>query len=252
MRFFVSDFHFGTIGQSDFPALSNFKDFCEKNLSSDDELYILGDFFDFWIEYKNFVPAKFIEIFAILLNVKNRGIKIFIIRGNHDFIRGKFFENLGFYVFDKEIKFEQNGKNVLCIHGDGLSGNFAFFVVKFILTNNFFQFLYKLLPSTFAVWLAETLSDLSRKKNKYEIKGEAKKEKYRQYAFNFADKKSCDILIMGHSHVSDLTAKNNKIYANSGVWFELPTYVVLEENKILLKEFRESVEKDIILCEKEF
>lgn len=249
MKFFVSDSHFGTIRQSDFPALSDFEDFCEKNLSDGDELYILGDFFDFWIEYKRFIPAKFIEVYKILLNTKNRGIKIFIVRGNHDFFRGNFFENLGFSVFDSEIEFTQNEKKIICLHGDNTSKNAK--ITKYVLRNGFFQFLYKILPPDFAVWLAESLSNLSRNKNKNIVKNETLKKKWQKKAFNYLDKKNCDILIMGHSHIPDLTAKNNKIYANSGAWFEVPTYVVLEKNKILLKEFRRSAEKDIILIEKE-
>lgn len=252
MKFFVSDFHFGTIGRSDLPAKTNFESFCETNLSIDDELYILGDFFDFWMEYKSFVPAKFVEIYAILLNAKKRGIKIFFVRGNHDFIRGDFFENTGFKVFDKQIKFEQNGKKILCIHGDALSKNIFYKAINFFLTNGFFQFLYKLLPPFFAVWLAETSSNLSRRKNKYKLNKKSWNEKYRKYAFNFAEKNKCDILIMGHSHISDLIARNDKIYANCGAWFESPTFILLDKNKIFLKEFRGGKEKDIILCEKEF
>lgn len=248
VKFFVSDFHFGTIGRSDFSALSHFENFCGKNLSSGDELYILGDLFDFWIEYKNFVPAKFTEVYSILLNAKKRGVKIFIARGNHDFFRGEFFEKQGISAFDGAMKFEQNGKKFLCIHGDGISGNPFRSVVMSVLRNGFFQFLYKLLPPDFAVWFAETLSDLSRKKP---TDKKSQKEKYLKHAFNFAEKKNCDVLVMGHSHIPDLAAEKGKIYANCGVWFEKPTFIELKENRIFLKELRTNGEKDIILCEKE-
>jgi len=249
LKYFVSDFHFGVKSQFDFSILSSFESFCEKILANGDELYILGDFFDFWIEYKNFVPSKFVKIYATLLNAQKRGVKIFIVRGNHDFIRGNFFDNLNISVFDNEIRFEQNGRKFLCTHGDEISKSSGYSAMKSVLRNGFFQFLYKLIPPDFAVWFAETLSSLSRKKNGGETKSETRKSKYRKNAFDFAEKENCDILIMGHSHIPDLSLTNNKIYANSGVWFEKPTYIMLEENKILLKEFRDGNEKDVVLHE---
>ena len=248
-KFFISDFHFGTDGQIDPIKLSDFEFFCEKNLSDGDELYILGDFFDFWIEYKNFVQAEFAEIYTILTNAKKRGVKIFIVRGNHDFFRGNFFQNLGFSVFDNEVKFEQNGKKILCIHGDAVAGNSSYLLMKSVFRSSVFQFLYKMLPFNSALCFAQYLSGLSRKKNRRSENQDSRKAKYRTLAFNFAEKENCDILIMGHSHIPNLTASANKIYANCGAWLENPTFIVLEENKIQLKEFRGKNKENIVLQE---
>lgn len=250
LKFFVSDCHFGAVGNNDSEVSAILEEFCSKNLTRGDELYILGDFFDFWIEYGNFVPSNFVPIYNILLNQKARGIKITLVCGNHDFMCGSFFENLGFCLFNNEIKFEHNGKKILCIHGDGISGSFAYSIIKSVLKNRFFQFLYKCLPSDFALFFMETVSNLSRKKNISKVLSEKRKERYRKYAVDFAAKKNCDILIMGHSHIADLFESNGKIIANCGAWFEKPTFIVLDGNKILLKEFHGGREKDIILCEK--
>jgi UDP-2,3-diacylglucosamine hydrolase len=250
MKFFLSDFHFGANTETDGLIFSQFENFCNL-LSTEDELYILGDFFDFWIEYETVVQADFIELYSILQNTVKRGIKVFMVRGNHDFIRGKFWKKLGIEVFDKSIIFELNGKKFYCTHGDEVKGKRS--ITKLVLRNGFFQFLYKLLHPDFAIWLAGSLSELSRKKDLIAVKSEEKrKKKWRKRAFRFIDEKNCDVLIMGHSHIFDLAVSDGKIYANSGFWFDRPTFIAIEKNKIFLKEFCKNVEKDIILSEMEF
>jgi UDP-2,3-diacylglucosamine hydrolase len=250
MKFFVSDFHFGASGKKDNLSVSQFEEFCH-SLPKGGELYILGDFFDFWMEYSSVVRADFVNIYSILLNTLKRGVKIFFVRGNHDFFRGKFLQNLGIKVFDSNISFDHGGKKVFCMHGDGLTGALKHSIMKFIMRNGFFQFLYGLLHPDFAIWLAQSCSELSRKKNRNAHSFDERKKKYRRCAFNFADKNACDILIIGHSHICDLVKVDGKIYANGGVWFEKPTYVLLDEKKVFLKEFGGDLRKDIILEEKE-
>ena len=250
LKYFVSDFHFGAGLAGDDKSLSRFERFCS-SLSCDAQLYILGDFFDFWIENKYTVRLDFVEIYTLLVNAKKRGIKIFMIRGNHDFIRGSFFEKLGLEVFNDEIKFEIGEKKTCCIHGDGISRDFFYSAMKFILRSAFFQFFYKTFHPTISIWLAQFASDLSRKKNKKTVKSATRKERYRKYALEFLEKRELDVLIMGHSHIFDLHKSSGKIYANCGAWFEKPTYVFFDGNKLFLKEFCGDIENDVILEETE-
>jgi UDP-2,3-diacylglucosamine hydrolase len=250
MRYFVSDFHIGSKERAESGFIREFNVFCT-SLSSGDELCILGDFFDFWIEYKNFVRSDFVEVYSILQNAVQNGINVYMVRGNHDFMRGDFLKKLGIKVFDNSVEFKVCNKKILCIHGDGISGDFWYSVLKFILRNGFFQFSYKLLPPFFTVWFAEIFSGLSRKKNKKNVKSANRKEKYRKYALKFTEKYGSDVLIMGHSHIFDLYKTSGKIYANCGVWFEKSTYILLQENKLFLKEFCGNLENDVILEETE-
>jgi UDP-2,3-diacylglucosamine hydrolase len=250
MKYFVSDFHFGANARVDNLTFSRFETFCNSLLEGD-ELYILGDFFDFWIEYKTVARSDYVEIYFVLLDTKKRGVKIFLFRGNHDFFRGDFLKKFSAEIFDKDVKFEQNGKVFFCTHGDEIKNDSAYSIIRFIFRNAFFQFLYKLLHPDFAVYLANLFSKLSQKKNAEKVKSEERKERYRKCAFEFLSKKNCDILIAGHSHICDLVKSGDKIYANSGVWFEKPTYILLDEKKLFLKEFCGDLQKDIILEEKE-
>jgi UDP-2,3-diacylglucosamine hydrolase len=249
-RYFVSDFHFGAKKEQDDIIIDSFEAFCS-SLKDGSHLYILGDFFDFWIEHKYTVRADFIEIYSILTNVRKRGIEISMIRGNHDFIRGSFFKKNGIGIFDDKIEFEVNKKKVCCLHGDGISGDFTYGFMKSIFRNSFFQFLYKTIHPTISIFLAQLVSKLSRKKNIKTVKSDARKEAYRKYALGFAEKFNFDILIMGHSHIPDLLKANGRIYANSGVWFEEPIYILFEENKLFLKKFCGDLSQDIILDEME-
>lgn len=253
MKYFVSDFHFGAKKPAEDLIVSQFENFCN-SLSDGDELYILGDFFDFWIEYKSVVRADFALIYSILLSTKRRGIEIFMIRGNHDFIRGSFLESLGIKLFDKEVKFEQNGKKVFCAHGDEITGRLWRKIVARVFRNSFSQFFYKVLHPDFAIGLAQACSELSRNKSKSKKndRSDERKQKYRECAFRLANTENYDLVILGHSHICDLAKAEEKIYANSGIWFERPTYLLLDEKKIFLKEFSGDLQKDIILEEKEF
>jgi len=250
LKYFVSDFHFGAGLAGDDKSFAQFERFCSL-LPCDAQLYILGDCFDFWIEHKYTVRLDFVKIYTVLINTKKRGVKIFMVRGNHDFIRGNFFEKLGFEVSNDEIKFETGVKKVCCIHGDGISRDFFYSAMKFILRSAFFQFFYKTLHPTISIWLAQLASYLSRNKNKEDVKSATRKERYRKYALEFLEKHRFDVLIMGHSHIFDLYKAGGKIYANCGAWFEKPTYVSLYENKLFLKEFCGDIENDVVLEEVE-
>jgi UDP-2,3-diacylglucosamine hydrolase len=251
MKYFVSDLHFGANAEDEKLAEFVFENFCNA-LPSDSELCILGDFFDFWIEYSSVVPAEFTRIYSVLLNTRKRGVKINFVRGNHDFFKGGFLKTLGVEIFDKNFCFEQNGKTFFCTHGDDIKSGIARFLLRFVMRNALCQFLYKLLPPFFAVKLMKTVSEWSRKKNVGNANTLPRKEKYRNCAFRFVDKKRSHILIAGHSHICDLVRHGKKIYANCGIWSEKPTYIEIVEKKIFLKEFcGTDLCKDVVLEEKE-
>lgn len=250
LKYFISDFHFGAGRKSESAEILNFDKFCS-SLPNDSHLYILGDFFDFWIEHKYTVRSDFVEIYSILINAKKRGIKISMIYGNHDFMHKNFMNKLGIEVYENKIEFETGDKKVCCLHGDGITGDLFYAAMKSIFRNKFLQSLYKTIHPTISIWFGQCVSKLSRKKNKKYVKFPSRKERYRKYALNFAEKFGFDIMIMGHSHISDLFKTDKKIYANSGVWFENPTYVLLRENKLFLKEFCGGSQEDIILSETE-
>jgi len=251
MRFFISDLHFAALKQDKTRAISVFEAFC-RALPQDGELCILGDFFDFWIEYRYFVPADFVEIYAILLELKSRGVKVKFVRGNHDFMRGDFLKILGVEIFDRIYEFEQNGKKILCTHGYEISGNVLQYLLSAVLRSAVCQFLYKLLPGDFAIWLMKSLSEQSRKKDDGKTDASLRKAKYRECAFNFAVGNDCDILIAGHSHIGDLFEREGKIYANCGIWAKRPTYIAVAGKKIFLKEFcGNDLRNDVVLEEKE-
>ncbi|MDR0304317.1 MAG: UDP-2,3-diacylglucosamine diphosphatase [Chitinispirillales bacterium] len=250
LKFFVSDFHFGSNIIDDGISTSLFDRFCS-SLPYGSNLYILGDLFDFWIEHRYTVRADFAKIYSIFINAKKHGIKIFIVRGNHDFMYGDFLKKLGIESINDMFEFEIAEKKVCCLHGDEIFEDPAYNVMKSVFRNKILQSLYKSIHPTFSISLAQSVSKLSRKKNKKSVTSFERKERYRKYAADFSNKKNYDILIMGHSHICDLVRINSKIYANSGVWFEKPTYVLIDENKIFLKEFFGDLESDAVLEEVE-
>src|SRR5690242_11101594 len=86
-------------------------------------LYIVGDLFDFWFEYRSSIPRRYFAILATLAQVRAAGVPIVYLGGNHDFWLGSFItEDLGIEVHDGAVTVEAQGRRLWVHHGDGLIG----------------------------------------------------------------------------------------------------------------------------------
>ena len=138
MIYFISDAHLGhekkdinrTVEDTLIAFLGKIQSDCEK-------LFIVGDLFDYWFEYKSVIPKIYIRTLAALINLKDKGIPIEYIMGNHDFGHYKYFEEeMGIPVFRDDIEREINGKKFYISHGDGKSYNdTGYLILKKILRN---------------------------------------------------------------------------------------------------------------------
>ena len=127
-------------------------------------IFLLGDLFDFWFEYKHSVPKGFTRTLGKLAELSDMGIKIYFFVGNHDYWMNDYFEKeLGIKVFKKPEAFVFNSKSFFIGHGDGLGpGDKGYKRMKFILSNPFFIWMFKLIHPDIGISLGKYFSQKNK------------------------------------------------------------------------------------------
>lgn len=226
--YFISDIHLG-LGKRDEEKEKEQRllEFLNSILSSAEQLFVVGDLFDFWFEYKTVIPKGFHRTLAALQEFTERGIPVHYLAGNHDFWMGNFFhDELGMQLHFEPFEITIQGKRVYLHHGDGLSeGDLGYKLIKPILRHRFNVWLYRWLHPDIGVKLARGSSRTSRDYTTSKHYGEEKG------MVEFAKKKiqqGIDIVIMGHRHKPSVLSIENGMYVNLGDWISNNTYGVLE------------------------
>jgi len=238
--YFISDSHFG----SDEPEREKIKQnqlfsFLEEISKGDSHLYILGDFFEIWFEYKNAMPKCYFHILVALSRLVESGVGIDLIVGNHDYWVHNFLQReIGIRVHQKPVDVMLHGKRFYIAHGDGLiKSNIASVILSGITKNPVNIFLYRLLSPDFSIPLASFSSKLSRNRNSRNVNPDDVKGKYAK----FAQRKlmsGFDGVILGHTHQPVLTKYGDKVYLNTGDWLETFSYGKLDNGNLSLNYWR--------------
>ncbi len=241
--FFLSDFHLGAPN-----ALESRKRedkiiaFLESIRSEAQIIFIMGDMFDFWYEYKNVIPKGFVRILGKLGELTDAGIAIHFFVGNHDMWMKTYFQDeLNIPVhFHPESWVIQDRKFYLA-HGDGLGpGDHGYKFLKKIFRNPICQWLFGMLPPVIGMGLANYFSRKSREAvgvSEQHFLGEDK-EWLMIHSRDVLTKEHFDYFIYGHRHVPGLhalTAKSN--YVNLGDWITHFTYAEFDGESLALKHY---------------
>lgn len=205
-------------------------------------IFLLGDLFDFWFEYKRVVPKGFTRTLGKLAEITDSGIPIYFFAGNHDlWMHGYFEEELNIPVFHKPQEFIFNNTSFLIGHGDGLGpGDKGYKRMKKVFTNRFCKWLFKWLHPDIGVKLAQYLSV----KNKL-ISGDEDikflgedNEWLVQYCKRKEAEKHHDFYVFGHRHLPlEINIAQNSKYINLGDWIIYYTYGVFDGTSFSLKEY---------------
>jgi len=163
------------------------------------EIYIVGDLFDCWIEYRKVVPKGYFNLLSSLNKIVESGIKINFLSGNHDFWLNNYLrDEVGLKIFYEPIELTLDGKRFYIAHGDGFSkGDTGYKVIKKILRSRVNQFLYSLIHPDIGIAIAQASSRRSRYHTD-DIPLSAA-EGMKNYAANKI-KEGYDFVIMGHYH----------------------------------------------------
>jgi UDP-2,3-diacylglucosamine hydrolase len=240
--YFASDQHFGipTMEKSQLRE-KKFVLWLDHIKNDAEALFLLGDLFDFWFEYKRVVPKGFVRVLGKLAELRDSGIPIYFFVGNHDLWMENYFETeLDIPVYRKAKEFVFNDKTFLIGHGDGLGpGDKGYKRMKKVFTNPFSKWLYRWLHPDIGVGLAQYLST----KNKL-ISGDEdihflgeENEWLAQYAKRKLETKHYDYFVFGHRHLPmEIEVGKNSTYINTGDWISQFTYAVFDGKKLELKK----------------
>lgn len=221
MIYFLSDFHLGFFNRDYDRERENVLLAVLEKMKGAERLVIVGDLFDYWFEYKTVVPKHFFRTIAKLLELKQSGVEIEYVMGNHDFGHKDFFEQeLGILVEKEDIIREYYGKHFYISHGDGKSyKDTGYRILKRILRHPLSLWLYLKLHPNFAIGLASTSSKKSRTFTDKKDYGET--DGLRDFALAKIDE-GFDYVVMGHRHKAEKTKHHDGYYINLGHWIKLP------------------------------
>lgn len=236
--YIFSDAHLGSgSAESESTKLAKIAQLCDLVKQDGDRLVILGDLFDFWFEYKHVVPKANYEVLFRLHELRNHGVQIDYVSGNHDFWMDDFFEkSLKIDLHRDTLQFTYAGKKLFLCHGDGLAkadGGYRF--LKKILRNPFNIWLYRKLPPDWAYPLAKWVSGSSREYTSRRDHEFA--EDYKQYAQEKLAEGN-DVVVIAHLHIPVFAQLENGIYINSGDFIHHFTYVKIDDKSVKLESLK--------------
>ena len=243
-HYFFSDVHLGLKSRDEEKVKEKkLVSFLESIREDAEKIYIVGDLFDCWIEYRKVVPKGYYRILAKLNEIVESGTEIKFFSGNHDFWLNTYLrDDVGLKLYYDSLTTELDGKKFFIVHGDGLSkGDLGYKIIKKILRNKVNQFLYSLIHPDIGIALAQGSSKKSR--HQAEEKDTVQKTYGGSGMREFAEmkiKEGSDYVIMGHFHKPQnipVEAGNNRTgyYITLGDWIKHNSYGVYSNGNFELK-----------------
>jgi UDP-2,3-diacylglucosamine hydrolase len=225
--YFFSDVHLGFKSKDEEKEKERkLVGFLETIRKDAEKIFIVGDLFDCWIEYRKVVPKGYYRTLAKLNEIVEQGIEVNFFSGNHDFWLNTYLrDDVGLKMHSGSMETELDGKKFYIVHGDGLSkGDLGYKIIKKILRNPLNQFLYSWLHPDIGIWLAEGSSKKSRSAAEDKFHGASGMQEFaeRKIAEGF------DYVVMGHYHKPQNTeiksGSNSGNYITLGDWIKNFTY----------------------------
>ncbi|MFN3839367.1 MAG: UDP-2,3-diacylglucosamine diphosphatase [Cyclobacteriaceae bacterium] len=241
--YFASDFHLGVPNaQSSLDREKRIVHWLEYIRHDAHSIYLMGDIFDFWFEYKHAIPKGFIRLQGKLAELRDAGIPIIFFTGNHDMWMFDYFpKELDIPIYRQPIVLEYNQQKLLIGHGDGLGpGDTSYKILKRFFNSKLCQWLFARIHPNIGIAIAHFWSRRSRISNtKREEKFQGEEKEYLlMYCRDVEKKEHHDFYIFGHRHLPlDLKAGENSRYINLGEWVHFNTYAVYDGKNVELKSF---------------
>ena len=206
-----------------------------------EDIYIVGDLFDFWFEYKHAIPKGYTRVLGKLAELTDSGINIHFFTGNHDlWMFGYFEKELNIPVYFEPVVKVINGKKFFIGHGDGLGpGDHGYKFIKKLFSNKLAQWLYRLIHPDAGISIASYLSRQSRGANAKELEHFLGDD--REWLLIFAKEKLkteyFDYFVFGHRHLPLDISIGSSRYINLGDWINYFSYAEFDGENMSLKYF---------------
>ncbi len=206
-------------------------------------IYLLGDIFDFWFEYKYTVPKGFVRLLGKLAELRDAGIPVTFFTGNHDMWMFDYFPTeLDIPVIRDPAVLEVGAHKLMIGHGDGLGpGDNTYKILKSLFNSKVCQWLFARLHPNLGMYIANMWSRKSRiTNNKRDEKFEGREGEFLWvYCSELEKTAHHDYYVFGHRHLPlELEVATNSTYINVGEWVHFKTYAVYDGTKVELKEFK--------------
>lgn len=242
--YFLSDFH---LGAPDYDrSLEREKiivQFLDEIKNDAVEIFLVGDLFDFWYEYRKVVPKGHVRLLGKLAELTDLGIVLHFFVGNHDMWMGDYFQKeLSINVYFEPKEFERKGKKFFIGHGDGLGpGDHGYKRLKKVFRNPISKWLFGIFPPILGMGLAHYLSRRSRAQTgaTEEVFLGQDKEWLIVYCNEVLTQKNIDFFVFGHRHLPiDCRLNNGGRYINLGDWIHFFTYALFDGEKMHLTSYK--------------
>ncbi len=242
--YFISDVHLGA------PALHNnlererlFVQWLDQIKVDAAALFLMGDIFDFWFEYRKVVPRGFTRALGKIAEIADSGIPVHFFTGNHDmWISDYLPQELGITLHRKEFRTQLFGKTFLLAHGDGLDPfDKGYHLLKKLFSNRVLQWMFARLHPDFAFRLAHRWSKHSRISNGIQADGYQGDDKEGLFIFTESVLKheSIDYFVFGHRHLLvEKPIGEKSVFINLGDWINYYSYGVFDGEKFELKQYK--------------
>lgn len=241
--YFLSDAHLGA------PVLNNNRErevmltvWLETIRHDCETLYLLGDIFDFWFEYKTVVPKGYVRLLAKLCEFTDNGINVHFFTGNHDVWAFDYLQKeCGITIHTHNETFILHQKKFFIGHGDGLSpSDKGYLFIRKAFHNRFLQRCFRLVHPDFGTYIAQRWSSHSRLKETGKIEADtyrgADNEEIEQFCRQTLKKEHYDFFIFGHRHLPlDIQLTPTSRYINTGDWVTFFSYAVFNGDTLELK-----------------
>lgn len=243
MIYFLSDFHLGAPNhEASLERERRIVKFLEEIQDTAEEIFLVGDMFDFWYEYRQVVPKGYVRLLGKLAEMTDAGIRIHFFVGNHDmWMRNYLQQELNIPVYFEPKLFERQGKKIWIGHGDGLGpGDHGYKRLKKVFRNPVCQWLFGILPPVVGMGIANYMSRRSRAQTgaSEEVFLGEDKEWLLIYCRDMIKTHDYDYYVFGHRHLPiDFALENGSRYINLGDWIRYSTYAVMDRGAMALKSY---------------
>jgi len=242
--YFISDIHLGS------PALNNnlereklFVEWLTEAGKDASEIYLLGDIFDFWYEYRKVAPRGFVRTLGKIAELTDNGVDVHFFTGNHDvWVYDYLPSETGVIVHREPYLTTIGDKTFYLAHGDGLDpDDKGYLLLKRLFTSKFTQFLFSRIHPNIAFWFGHQWAKRSRLSKGIlpDFVEDVEKEGIVKFARNFICTTPVNYFIFGHRHIllkKELIKDTNILFL--GEWFNFFSYAVYDGESVELKKFK--------------
>ncbi len=201
LTYFVSDVHLGLQAFDPADRELRFVSFLRSLPAETESLYLLGDIWDFWYEYRDVVPKGYVRVFSALVDLIDRGVKVYFFQGNHDVWAYSYFEELGMKRLEQPYVVDIHGKTFCIGHGDGLGPvPFGYRFLRGVFHSRVLQFMFSLLHPWIAFGLGNGWSRRNRLSHDKEYVFRGPEEPLYRFASEFSALRHVDYFVFGHYH----------------------------------------------------